>query len=68
MQLTPDQPSYNRLTSSPDDWTPVLVAVVNNETDLARAREEQWYRIPIKHAPRQIAAEYWRCTKQENSV
>lgn len=58
MQLSPDQPSYNRLTASPDDWTPVLVAVVNNETDLARAREEQWYRIPVKHAPRQIAAEY----------
>ena len=35
-----------------------MVAVVNNKTDLARAKEEQWYRIPVKRAPRQIAAEY----------
>lgn len=58
MKLSPDHPTYRRPASSPDDWTPVLVAVVNNETDLARAREQHWYRIPVKHAPRQIAAEY----------
>jgi len=58
MQLSPDQPTYHQSASSPDGWTPVLVAVINNETDLARAREEQWYRIPVKRAPRQIAAEY----------
>jgi hypothetical protein len=58
MQLSPDHPTYHRPASSPDDWTPVLVAVVNNQTDLARAREEHWYRIPVKRAPRQIAAEY----------
>lgn len=58
MQLSPDHPSYRRPASSPDEWTPVLVAVVNNESDLARAREKKWYRIPVKRAPRQIAAEY----------
>lgn len=57
MQLTPNQPQYRR--PHPDDaWTPVLVAVVNNEMDFARARDEHWYRIPVRRAPRQIAAEY----------
>jgi len=41
-----------------DAWTPVLVAVVNNQLDFQRARDEHWYRIPVKRAPRQIAAEY----------
>lgn len=36
----------------------MLVAVLNNEADLARARDEHWYRIPVNHAPRHIAAEY----------
>ena len=58
MQLSPDHPSYNHPASSPDEWTPVLVAVINSETDMARAREEHWYRIPVRRAPRQIAAEY----------
>ncbi len=56
-QLQPQRPSY-RLSGTPDAWTPVLVAVVNNAQDLRRAREEHWYRIPLKRAPRQIAAEY----------
>ena len=57
MHLTPDRPQYRR--SHPADvWTPVLVAVVNNDRDLSRARDEGWYRIPVKRAPRQIAAEY----------
>ena len=41
-----------------DDDAPVLVAVVNNEPDLARARDEGWYRIPVQRAPRRVAAEY----------
>ena len=36
----------------------VLVAVVNNVEDLRRAREEHWYRIPLRHAPRPLAARY----------
>lgn len=29
----------------------VLVAVMNNPRDFERARDEGWYRIPVKHAP-----------------
>jgi hypothetical protein len=29
----------------------VLVAVMNNRGDFDRARDEGWYRIPVKHAP-----------------
>ena len=57
MQLAPSGPSYRH--SHPDDaWTPVLVAVVNNERDLLLAQDQHWYRIPVGRAPRQIAAEY----------
>lgn len=57
MQLNPNRPTYPH--AHPDDaWTPVLVAVVNNEADFRRARDEHWYRIPLKRAPRQIGAEY----------
>ncbi len=41
-----------------DEDAPVLVAVVNNLSDFARARDEGWYRIPVKRAPRRVAAEY----------
>jgi very-short-patch-repair endonuclease len=41
-----------------DEDAPVLVAVVNNQRDFARARDEGWYRIPVKRAPRRVAAEY----------
>lgn len=37
---------------------PVLVAVLNNRADFERARDAGWYRIPLKRAPRRIAAEY----------
>lgn len=37
---------------------PVLVVVVNDPLDLARAQREGWYRIPFARAPRRIAAEY----------
>jgi hypothetical protein len=36
----------------------VLVAVVNNRVDFARARDEGWYRIPQRRAPRRIGADY----------
>jgi len=42
---------------APDD-SPVLVVVVNDPADLARARDEGWYRIPLDRAPRRIAADY----------
>lgn len=56
-ELQRKRPSYGRGVST-DAWTPVLVAVVNNQRDFERARDEHWYRIPVKRAPRQIAAEY----------
>jgi hypothetical protein len=37
---------------------PALVAAVNDPADLARARDQGWYRIPIARAPRRVAAEY----------
>jgi very-short-patch-repair endonuclease len=37
---------------------PVLIVVVNDPADLARAREQGWYRIPLDRAPRRVAAEY----------
>jgi len=40
------------------EHAPVLVAVLNNQPDFERARDEGWYRIPLKRAPRRIAAEY----------
>lgn len=50
------------MTSSPElpvgDDSPVLVAVVNEPQDLARARELGWYRIPLERAPRRVAADY----------
>ncbi|MGQ9767929.1 MAG: hypothetical protein ACUVR4_13520 [Anaerolineae bacterium] len=42
----------------PADDSPVLVAVVNDPHDLARAREQGWYRIPLERAPRRVAADY----------
>ncbi len=36
----------------------VLVAVVNNATDLQRAADDGWYRIPQRRAPRRIGADY----------
>jgi hypothetical protein len=36
----------------------VLVAVLNRPRDLAAARDEGWYRIPLARAPRALHAEY----------
>lgn len=43
-----------------DDEEParVLVAVMNNRRDFKIAREKGWYRIPLKRAPRQVAADF----------
>ncbi|MGC8837795.1 MAG: hypothetical protein ACP5UM_05190 [Anaerolineae bacterium] len=38
--------------------SPVLVVVLTRPKDLRIAREEGWYRIPVRHAPRRLAAEY----------
>lgn len=42
----------------PTDESPALVVVVNDPADLARARDEGWYRIPLDRAPRRVAADY----------
>ncbi len=36
----------------------VLVVVVNNQCDWQRVVDAGWYRIPLKHAPQPIAADY----------
>jgi very-short-patch-repair endonuclease len=36
----------------------VLVAMMNNRRDFAIARDQHWYRIPIKSAPRGIDSKY----------
>jgi hypothetical protein len=36
----------------------VLVAIVNRPRDLAAARHERWYRVPLARAPRALHAEY----------
>jgi hypothetical protein len=36
----------------------VLVAVMNRPRDLEIAREQHWYRIPVKRAPRRVGADY----------
>lgn len=46
---------------SPEDIdyaAPVLVAVLNNRRDFEIARDQGWYRIPLKRAPRRVAADY----------
>jgi hypothetical protein len=45
-------------TSTPNGDSPVLVVVVNDPTDLARAQREGWYRIPLARAPARVAAEW----------
>ncbi len=36
----------------------VIVAIITRPADLARARDEHWYRIPVRSAPRGLAADY----------
>jgi hypothetical protein len=43
---------------SPSGDSPALVVVVNRPADLLRAMDKKWYRIPLRHAPVRLAAEY----------
>ena len=36
----------------------VLVVILNNHKDFERVRDEGWYRIPVRRAPQQVAADY----------
>ena len=52
---------YSVLHTMLDDLPPsarVLVAIINRPRDLAAARDEGWYRIPLARAPRALHAEY----------
>lgn len=44
-------------TPQPDDL--VLVALINNQQDFARAHDEHWYRIPVLHTPRRAVGAPW---------
>jgi len=57
MELQPEADSAEVEGQEPES-PPVLVAVITRPKDLRVAREEGWYRIPLKHAPRRMAAEY----------
>lgn len=37
---------------------PALVVLVNNRADWRRVVHDGWYRIPLRHAPRPVAASY----------
>src|SRR5512136_3475010 len=36
----------------------VLIAVMNHASDLERARDEHWYRIPVRSAPKFFPPDY----------
>jgi hypothetical protein len=36
----------------------VLVAIMNDRRDFDIAREQSWYRIPVKRAPKRVGADY----------
>ncbi|MCU0491535.1 MAG: hypothetical protein MUD01_08105 [Chloroflexaceae bacterium] len=42
----------------PEDESRVLVVVVNRKRDLQLAREQGWYRVPLRHLPAQLSADY----------
>jgi hypothetical protein len=42
----------------PDDEARVLVAVVTRPRDMALARDEGWYRVPVARVPPRLAADY----------
>ena len=57
--LAEAQPAYETWQALPEEEDGrVLVAVMNHPRDFAIARDEGWYRIPVKRAPRQVAADY----------
>ena len=36
----------------------VLIAIINNKKDFAIAKEQHWYRIPLKSAPKRVKTDY----------
>ncbi len=46
------------LEGMPPGEARVLVAVLNNRRDFELARQQGWYRIPLKRAPRQVGADF----------
>ncbi len=58
--LAEAMPTYTAWTGdmSDEESERVLVVVMNNERDFAIARDEGWYRIPVRRAPHQVAADY----------
>lgn len=49
---------YVQGADPPDPAARVLVAVITRPRDLRLLREQGWYRIPAKHAPPRLAADY----------
>ena len=45
----------------------VLVALINNQLDFARARDEHWYRIPVRRTPRRAIGAPWIAFYQTKS-
>lgn len=46
------------MSDHPDDEARVLVAVVSRPRDLALARDEGWYRVPLARVPPRLAADF----------
>jgi hypothetical protein len=42
----------------PDEDKKVLVAIMNSPRDFAIARDEHWYRLPVKRAPKDLEVDY----------
>jgi hypothetical protein len=42
----------------PERAAPVLVVLINNWNDWRRVVDEHWYRIPVRRAPRPVAASF----------
>jgi hypothetical protein len=55
-----DERSVTRVLreARPGSGERVLVAVMNNARDFAIVREQGWYRIPVKRAPKRVGADY----------
>ena len=58
--LAETMPSYTAWTGAleKEEGERVLVVIMNNERDFAIARDEGWYRIPVRRAPKQIGADF----------
>lgn len=51
-------PAVDDATAYEDHNARALVVVINNRRDLEIAHTQGWYRIPMKRAPRRVAADY----------